>query len=263
MTRDMGRRVTLGTLGVESPELVEGTDESRRAAAEARLQENRVAAARARRDWMEIPADRLGREGRWLYDTLSGRPYEPLRVQVWSADDPSLPELNAHAVDAFVVQDGDVLFLRKSTLAAHIEHLRWLARDRVEQAERRRQEQAEQAEQTERRRAEYAAAQPLATVTLADVEGRELPTVSEAARRILAAPGTIKPRDGRIVVELPSRLAQRDADHERPRAELGDCVRVLVAARGVVIPALESSSRRPLLDRLPDAQVAADGGIVA
>jgi hypothetical protein len=262
---DTGQRVigTVGTLGIADRELVEGSDESRRRAAEARLRENRVAAARAHRRWVELPAERLGREGRWFYDTASGRPYEPVRTQVWSADDPSLVELNGHEVDAFVVQDGDVLFLRKSRTAVSIDDLRWLAQDRVEQAAKRRQEQAEQAERAERRRVEYASAQPLAIVTLGDVEQRELPTVAEAARRILAAPGTITTRDGRIVVELPTRLAQRDGDHDRLHAELADCVRVLVAARSVVVPALESSSRKPLLERLPDAHAAADGGLVA
>ena len=65
----------------------------------------------------------------------------------------------------------------------------------------------------EAREAEAAAQQRRqqeATVTLADLEGRELPTLRQAAVTIAVGQRRVEARDGRIVVLIPDELEERD-----------------------------------------------------
>jgi hypothetical protein len=108
---------------------------------------------------------------------------------------------------------------------------------------------------------EFRGKQPRRTVTLADLEGRELPTVAAAAARVLELAGTLAIQDGRLVVERPERLSPNQQEHEQLEHELRNCVHVLIAAADIVVKAVESSSKKALAERLPTKQVGAAGGI--
>jgi hypothetical protein len=88
-----------------------------------------------------------------------------------------------------------------------------------------------------------------------------LPTIAAAAQRILDLAGTIEMRDGHLVIERPERFSDGGQEHEQLEAEFNDAVRVLVAAGDVVLKAVQSTSKKPLSERLPDKQAAAGGGI--
>ena len=97
---------------------------------------------------------------------------------------------------------------------------------------------------------------------LSDLARRPLPTVREAAARIVDAHGKVEERDGRIV-SLPAQVSPDPRREDAAREPLLDAARVLVAAREIVVPALQSRSSKDLADRLPDLPIGIDGGVVA
>lgn len=107
------------------------------------------------------------------------------------------------------------------------------------------------------------------TVTLADTQGRELPSLQAAARCIVEEfRGQIE-RDGdRLTIRVPAQLTGKPgsfdagADEQGHRQRVADAALVLTAGREIV---LEQLGRQRKLDpgRLPDAPLTADGGIAA
>jgi hypothetical protein len=187
---------TIGTgrIGISNP-FVEGTPETRLAAHKERLSELRIAVARNR--FFEVPAEHVEtrRVGRVTYvvDTRSpGRVYEYLDagIEVFAHGDHHVA-FNEDAVAAFMVVGGEVVFLKRNR--AEIENLEkldqyesdlaYLAARKVEKAELK-------AGKEEQQRVDFRAKQPLRTVTLGDLEGRDLPTVGAAAQRILTSAGS-------------------------------------------------------------------------
>ena len=98
-------------------------------------------------------------------------------------------------------------------------------------------------------------------MTLADLERRDLPTIRAAASTILDHAGNLGVRRGNLEIGLPERLAPETGEHDRLLPELLDASTVLLAAGSIVVGALESSSKKPLIERLPDVQVLAAGGV--
>lgn len=251
-------RGTFGSLTLD-PLQGEGTESEIRAARQAHLREQRIAAARKK--WPEIRE--LERRGRFVVDLRDGKVFEPLRVQVWPSGDPR-GTINEHEVAAFAIENGDVVFFKSNTIGAQsVAELEQWQEDRAHLANRRREKAELEAETAERALAEFRKAQRPSAVTLADVEGRELPSVRQAVEKILAAGGKLDVKDGRLVVQLPEQLAPNQSAHEQAKAELMDCVKVLIAGGELVTEAVASRSKKTLVERLPDVQVLAGGGLTA
>ena len=162
-------------------DLYEGDEDSRRVARERRRRQARVDAARANRSWLELPPDGIEHHGRYVVDKHDGRLFERLRpgVDVWPGGDPSQGLLNPDVADAFVVVDGDVVFLRRARGGAEtIDDLRWLEADREDQAARARAMADEELN-------DFRASQPRVPVLLADVVGHDLPTLRQAIQTII------------------------------------------------------------------------------
>jgi hypothetical protein len=107
---------------------------------------------------------------------------------------------------------------------------------------------------------------PRRTVTLADLEASDLPSLQQAARTIIEEHrGTIRAKDGKILIEVPEMLTEPGAwnagfSEAAERRRVHDAARVLIAARDVVIGELDRRGRLDV-ERLPDVQVGADGTI--
>jgi hypothetical protein len=205
------------------------------------MQAARVAAARSR-GWRELRADRLERRGRLVIDTGNGFVYQAVRGTVWASGDPK-NVLNELEVDAWMLVDYDVAFFARSKRTPTVADLDRLTERRQTRAAAARVKQEAQLRAT-----------PLRPVTLADTEGRRLPTVRQAAALILET-GTITLKDQSLVFHLP-------AAKKFTQAQL-DAVLVLRAAHEIVAPAVDSTSTKPLVERLPDTQVLADGGLLS
>ena len=239
-------------------EVVEGTPASRRAAFDRRVREARLAAARAHRVWREYTPEELTPRKfmrQTLYANPDGHLLAPVRhdvIQTHRMEDGQTVGAtvwNEGAACAFFVTEaGDVVVLEPAHIRSGVE---------LDLIERRQAWKRSDAELAER---EFQRAQPLRPVTLADLEGRELPTIGEAAQAVLDARGTIEAHDGRLVVKLPERFAPDRRADEKARRQALDAVRVLVAAGPLVVAAVESRSTKPLAHRLPDAHVLAAGG---
>jgi hypothetical protein len=128
---------------------------------------------------------------------------------------------------AFYVTDGRVVYLEPAVPAT----LHELQRHRAAQAER-----AEQGKATLR-------AQPRRPITLAEIHGRTLPTIREAAAAILEV-GQLAENDGRLAI-LVGDLSAREQ-------KIRDAAFVLHSEQAVVTAALRSASKKPLVEQLPD-----------
>jgi hypothetical protein len=117
--------------------------------------------------------------------------------------------------------------------------------------DRRRAEQ-EAAAAAEAQRLRELAARPKRPITLAEIEGIELPTLRQAAATIAAVHGRVEANDGHVRVSVPDGL-------EDPAPAI-TAARVLVAAPELVLQALGSKSKQPLAATLPDKPVLAGGG---
>jgi hypothetical protein len=133
--------------------------------------------------------------------------------------------------------------------------------------ERNQAAEAEQARNSERAAAERCKQldrQPKRLVTLADLEGRELPTLRQAARVVLEEyRGRIEAKDGRLVISVPELLTvpggwDASTSEQVERQRVHDATRVLIAARDHV---LQEINKRGRLDQLRDVQVGADGTV--
>jgi hypothetical protein len=254
-----------GSLAFADSDLLEGTEDSRREAGEARRRQARVIAARRFTGWREYQRDDLTPHGRFLA-TAAGDLLRPYRaspfVEQSHADGSNRADvMNAGSATAFYLSEaGDVVVLEPAPFPT----VELLGVRLAQRSHARKDADLHAREQQIRKRAadrEYRAAQPLRPVLLADLHGRELPTVAQAARLIIDHGGTITAKADRIHVDLPERLAPKAGADRALRAELLDCVRVLAAARDIVLPAVSSRSTKPLPDRLPDTHVLADGGL--
>jgi hypothetical protein len=217
-----------------------------------------IANARSHRDWPELGSEDVERRGPFVVDRRSGRLYTEVRGAVYGTSGDGHGGVRVHeiatlAVDAFYVTDAGAVFLTAQTREPRtLADLDAAEADR----ERRHVEQRERNARAARARSEALAAQPLVPVTMAAVEGRPLPTIAEAARRITELHGTIGEHDGRLTFELPESVAAKMP------GEISDALRVLVGAREVVLACLASSSSKNLVDRLPARRVGPDGALV-
>ena len=229
---------TRGTMGGYDP-FVEGDDESRRAAHEAQMQDRRVLAARANKaGWYELDYAQLEPVGRYLADS-EGTMWERVREQVWGSGDPR-SSLNEHIPNAFTLvgDPPDVLFLKRYGRRVDYEGAR--------------ASQARTAEMKRELEVNRLRSLPLRPVTLSDLEGRQLPTVRQAAEMVYVKHGRVEEVDGHLVVFLPEGHA---------REEELQAARVLYAAAPIVLEALASKDETPIAKRLPDAHVLAGGGL--
>lgn len=208
----------------------------------------------ARRHFAEIKWSDLGSDGGHLYDRATGvvwvvAPGDPLH-----AKDPS-----STAVELFTVRsDNTLVFLKKPQKAPF--NITDLAQAAVERERLEAEQEREHARRLDR--------QPRSEITLADLQGRELPTIRRAAQLLVGdLRGSIKERHGRLVFAVPELLVRSGSwgaaeQQKELRRQASDAAAVLVAAREVV---LEELARGKQLDpeRLPDVQAGADGGAVA
>jgi hypothetical protein len=235
--RTTDRTVGTGRIGISDP-FVEGTPETRRAAREKQARELRLATARHR--FLEVPAEHLEtrRVGRVTYvvDTRThGHVYEYLGVEVFAPGGHEVA-FNEDAVAAFTVVDGEIVFFKQNGAAiANLEKLEQYQSDLAWHAARKQAITELKLEKHEQAQATYRASQPLRTVLLGDLEGRELPTVRAAAQRIHDLGGTLEAKAARLVLRLPENLATSPSEHDRLHAELTECVRVLVAVERLVL----------------------------
>ena len=259
---------TLGTLGTlirgSTNRLVEGSPAEIEAYKQRLVRERRLALARAYRGWREFDVDTLRprRGGRFLEtedgDLLQRRPQSPfasrmvdgdVRVEIWQEDG---------IVGFYVTAGGDPVVLERAPMSK-------LQLDMVEYRRRAREGEQRTAklEQAIELR-EFRKLQPRRAVTFADVEGREMPTVAQAAKQIQELGGTLSVAAGRLVIERPEKFTPKGGvPEEELVAEFLDAVRVVVAAGEIVVKAVESGSQKPLTDRLPDKPVGAGGGVAA
>jgi hypothetical protein len=246
--------------------LVEGTPETRQAAFEEQRREARVLAARAQRGWREYRPDELTPRRhalRTLYVTPDGDVLVPVRTQVFAENlrendmQVGCHVWNEGASCAFSVDEHNNVTVyepgpfRSVVLLDLSEKQRQWKRDTVRMNERERDMEI----------AAFRKSQPVKQVTLADLERRELPGVQDAARLVLEMGGTMNVRDGRLEVGLPERLSPDPQEHNRLREDLVCAATVLFAAANIVVPAIESRSKKTLEERLPAAQVLAGGGL--
>jgi hypothetical protein len=250
----------MGAIGIADSDLYEGDEASRRAARERRLRDQRVIAARANRSWLELRPDRIERHGRYIVDVHDGALFEPLRpgVDVWAGGDPGQP-LNVDVPDAFVVVDGDVVFLRRSRDPETIDDLRWLEADREEQAEKAREKADSDADHHERALQAYRRDQPLRAATLGDMLGKDLPTIRGAVQMVFDCGGRVDAgRDG-VSVQLPERLSPDDAEDRRIHDDLMGAATVILSAAATIQSAAAGKSTHDMIDRLPDVYVDISG----
>lgn len=245
--------------------LVEGTPDEIAAYRSEIGQAALVKAVRMRRDWLEIDIRTITVHGDKYVGSADGTLYEllPVGLTVARWDSHSVSFLNEHSVAAYIVKnDGTIEFLGPSTfktVKAFEHHQEERAAKKAAQAEAKRRQ-----EQTDRdARDRFLASQPLQVATLADVEGRPLPTVRAAAALLLGSRCELDVDRERLVVRWPALLSGAPETEKIERAALAGAVRVLLAAGDIVTGALSSRSAKDLLERLPDAQVAAGGGIVS
>lgn len=189
-----------------------------------------------RERFSEYPIGDVEQYGRYVLDRGSGLLFERvLEVVVLDGD-------VIGTADAFYLDGSEPVFLRRPASGPGT-----LAELEEQQANDRRLR-----DEHEAARLHALASAPKATVTLADIVGRELPTLRQAAEVIAALQGDVEVRDGHVVVSIPEGLTD---------ARTCGAAQVLVAASDVVIAALQANSDKPLHERLPDAHVLAGGGI--
>jgi hypothetical protein len=207
-----------------------------------------------RRQFSEVPRDDLERvdDGDLLADRGSGILFEPVRQAVIEAQNRDSVE----GVHCFTIDGDEVVFLRRSARAGTITELR-------EQQAKERQEQDQAREREQEQRRAFLAGQPPRVVTAAEIEGRDLPTVRQAALEVLAAGGRLEVGgDRRLRVELPDRVAEIGAVEQDFRRPLLTAAKVLYMASKVVVETIEGRGRKPLdPTRLPDQQVLPSGGV--
>jgi hypothetical protein len=252
--------------GFSDAALIEGTPETRRDASLDRLGRNKTAAARRHPGWREFNLNDLtvrdGGFGAVYYETIDGELLERSRGNVFSIslrdDLQSAVYINEGETVGFTVTDeGDVIPLQPAPLTITKLNLR--------EARRRHRDTQRRIEKREDAMAlrEFRASQPTQPLTLADVEGTALPTVQNAASTLLGLGAKLTVRNGRLEIALPERLAPagREQEHQALRASALTAARVLLAAGDVVVGAVDSSSTKTLVERLPAVQVLAAGGI--
>ena len=192
----------------------------------------------ARRLWLEAVAGDFDRVNGHYVDRASGTLYR--RKQ----GDPLLGD--AGAVSVFYVQDdpdgGVIVCLEPAGGTLH-ELERQVAQADADQAQA-----EESAAEGRRKRFERA---PKRMITLADLEGRELPTVRGAAMTIEEFGGRITHRHGRLIVEVPENLSEptswdRAIEEQLLRARAVDATVVLLAAQETVIAELDRRGRLDL-----------------
>jgi hypothetical protein len=212
--------------------------------------EAKLRAARAR--WPQYPlADIEAIEGGYVVDRASGSLFQVVASEVLEA---LYPEAVSNVSGFFVNEADELTFIRRAdpgTLA-----------ELQQQREREQREQEQAREREAERRAEFIARQPQRPVTLEDLTGEPLPTLREAARLILDLGGEIKARGETLVITAPERLDEVHMIDLERREGLRRACRVLAAAAPLVLAELERAGRKGLdVDRLPDAQVLAAGGV--
>jgi hypothetical protein len=227
------------------------------------LQKQIVEAARAHRGWIELGPDELEprRNGRFLAHAQLGKLFQPVSASPFTSlmgqdETPHIRVWNEGAICAFfVTEDGEVVCLEPAPMSLAAFDLQEKQRDWRLSEQRLRETERQMVLRT------FRANQPKRVTTVADVEGRSLPTIAAAAARVIGLGGTIDVRDGRLVVERPEKFSNGTAEHEELEAEFLEAVRVLIAAGDIVINAAESTSKKELSTRLPDKHAAAGGGI--
>lgn len=221
----------------------------------------RLAAARQQSKWIEYRADALRRVAGKYWADDEGRLFERNTDQVFAAGDPQ-HLFNEHTVSAFFEDsDGEPVLLKNAsafpTVAALENHRaeKEAARERAEREKFR----------AEQKRLDYLRSQPTRVLTLGDMMRRNLPPLREAVETILAV-GSLEVHASQLVIRVPEKLTQGRDNSKREAAALdglADAALTILGARDIVVKALESDSRKPLAERLPNVHVSADGGMAA
>jgi hypothetical protein len=204
---------------------------------EIRLAASRSAARRNSR-WREIKQEDLELRRRRVIDKSTGLVYSRVNFQVFASDGTTFLNDESSVAAFYISKTGEVIFLeqpgvRPQTVAE------------LDREETKRKERAARAgNATASREQRLLAGQSLEPLTLSDVVGKPLPTLSEAAR-IVETFGAINAKDGRVVIELPPKFAGRGA--------AVDAAKVLLHERETVLTALgRRTAKKPLSELLPD-----------
>ena len=237
-------RTTLGTMGKIADRLfIEGSPEQIRERIEQLVRERRIQAARWCKTWREYEIDELTprSKGRF-YMTPDGDLLTPARGQVFAqrqaADgSPTVTVFDEHAATAFAVADtGGIITFEKAPMSAT--QLDFVERRRADKLAGAQAEQREQAQQVRSWRSK----QPTRAVTLADLEQRDMPTVSAAAELLHDLGCKLGARDGTIVVEAPS--GSRRANRNTTTCAPASATPCACSSRREALSSRRSSPRR-------------------
>jgi len=205
----------------------------------------------ARQRWNELEAGDLEhvRDRLWR-DKASGLLFTPILDSVLHA---KFEQSGAGRVSFFTVNtDGELTFFERPERGPQtIEEL--------EEQDAARQRLRDEEEQRHRA---YVAAQPRRLLTLAAVEGDDaMPTLRQAAATVIEHGGRLEAKDGELLIDVPERFAEDGFLDLSVKGHVHKAARVVAAGRDVVLAELARESRKPLVDRLPDRQVLAAGGV--
>lgn len=231
-----------GTIGnLTDAEFVTGTPEEMAAAKARRAAQIAILAARKRSEWREFSLDSLTFEGKYVLVEEDDLVLEALKVPIWPGGDHRFA-FNEHLVYGFFVNEaGGLVFLGQPEHGGP----RSITMLRVKQKQR---EHVRKMAELDRKTALITT--PILPVTLAELEGRDLPTL-KAAADIVNESGKLEVVGDRLRVHLRVR-----ADREL------DAARVLYGAEQMVVDAIKSAERGKGKEiALPDVQVLAGGGV--
>jgi hypothetical protein len=207
----------------------------------------------ANQRWPEAkPADIEQIGHRLFADKASGNLYTPVITTVLHGKFKHNPA--ADRVSFFTANgDGSLTFFERSTSGPTT-----LDELHEQDAERQRAEDEQEA-----RHREFIAAQPLRPYCLYEIEPGNLPTLREAARAVTNCGGRLEADGGNLVVLLPETLDESPIGDRGKRDALKPAIKVIVAAKDVVLAEL-AGSKKPLdPDRLPDRHALVAGGVAS
>lgn len=206
----------------------------------------------ARRRWHEIKPNDLEQVGVRLFaDKASGNLYEPVLGTVLHGKFQQNPA--ADRASFFTVNsDNSLTFFQKPEGGPQT-----LGELNAERAEAQRAQ-----DQHEARHRDFIASQPMRPLTLNELErNAELPTIRAAAAAVLEHGGKLEAQDGNLIVLLPERFAEDGWGDLGARNMVYPAVRVLLAAKDVILAELAGSKKPLNPDRLPDKHALVAGGV--
>ena len=214
---------------------------------EARHEQRRQA---ARQRWHEYPRSDIETRAGFIVDRATGHLFERINHVVFESG----LALDNEGKDCagFVDIGGDLIFLRRASGPSTFAEL-----EAAEAARARQQQEREQAQRA------FLASQPLRTVTLAELESKpeQVPTLRQAVSQLYDLGGRLEADGPDLRIRVPERLAEDPNTDHGTRQTLPPLVRVIAAGRNVILGELAKGGKTPLVERIPDRQVGAAGGL--